>query len=122
MQLLHHSALVYLHQTSVDTNTDQADDVDWLKAKVGDLEDRSRRNNLKVNGILESITTSQMQRYVRDACLTAISALSSTDLTIDHIHRVPKLAHIPASVRRDVLLRIHFFQVKEQLFNTFLQG
>lgn len=98
--------------TLVDTNTDQADDIVWLKAKVADLEDRSKRNNLKVRGIPESITMSQLPYYVRDAFLTAIPTLFSADLTIDCIY-------IPASVPRDVLLRVHFLKVKEQLLNTF---
>lgn len=32
----------------VDAHNDQSDEVTWLKAKVADLEDRSRRNNLKL--------------------------------------------------------------------------
>lgn len=31
---------------------DQSDDTEWIKAKLADLEERSRRNNIKLKGYL----------------------------------------------------------------------
>lgn len=39
----------------VDDQNEEAEDIEWMKAKISDLEDRSRRNNLKIRGIPESI-------------------------------------------------------------------
>lgn len=44
------------HNTlDVDVHNDQEDGMEKLKAKVADLEDRSRRNNVKIRGMPESV-------------------------------------------------------------------
>lgn len=40
----------------VDAHNERDDEISWLKAKVADLEDRSRWNNVKIRGIPESVT------------------------------------------------------------------
>lgn len=40
----------------IDAYKEQADDTDWIKAKLADLEDRSRRNNVKLRGVPESVS------------------------------------------------------------------
>lgn len=39
----------------IDAYKDQADDTDWIKVKLTDLEDRSRRINVKLRGVAESV-------------------------------------------------------------------
>lgn len=38
----------------VDVHSEHEEDVEWIKAKLADLEDRSRWNNLKIRGIPET--------------------------------------------------------------------
>ena len=47
-----------------------------------------------------------------------IPGLADIDVTIDRIHRLPKPSHLPETVPRDVLLRLHFFHIKEQLMQV----
>lgn len=91
------------YNTLVDTHTAQAEDISWIKEELADLEDRSRRNNLKIRGITQSVQASQAFLF------------TSVDLTIDRIHHVPKPSFLPRVVPGDEILIIHFLQVKEQL-------
>lgn len=42
--------------TLVDAQNNHKENIPWLKAKIADLEDRSRRNNLKITGVPGSAT------------------------------------------------------------------
>lgn len=107
------------YNTLVDSHTAQTEDITWIKAKLADLEERSRRNNLKIRGIPELVQSAQIPHFVRDLLLAVIPNFTSTDLTIDRIHQVPKPSFLPAEIPSNVILRIHFFQVKEQLLEAF---
>lgn len=48
---------------------------------------------------------------------TLLPELSPIELTIDRIHRIAKPRHLEEAVPRDVLLRVHFFQAKEQILS-----
>lgn len=54
------------HNTLVDAHDDQAEEIARLKAKMADLEDASRRNNLKLRGVPEAMLPAQLQDYARD--------------------------------------------------------
>lgn len=97
----------------VDAHNAREDDIDWLKAKVADLEDRSCRNNLKIRGIPESVPPEDLRSYVQSIFKEVLPEISTKDFEIDRIHRLPKPKHLPDKIPRDVLLRVHFFQIKE---------
>ena len=99
----------------VDANESAEDDIDILKAKVAEIEDRSRRNNLKVRGIPESIKQPELRGYMAQLLTSLLPDLSELDFTIDRIHRLPKPAYLPDSIPRDVILRLHFYHTKERL-------
>lgn len=107
------------YNTLVDADMARCEDITWFKEKLADLEDRSRQNNLKIHGIPESVQLSQLPHFVGDLISAVIPSLSSADLTIDRIHHVPKLSYLPAEIPRDVIMWIHFFQVKAQLLAAF---
>lgn len=119
-----HIKTVLLDFTENDTTLDDAystkgEDIAWFKAKLVDLEDRSCRNNLKIRGIPKNILSSQLPNYVRDLFLAVVPNLSLADLTIDQIQWLLNSAFLPAEIPRDVILPIHFCQVKEQLLEAF---
>ena len=101
----------------VDACMEQREDTDWIKMKLADLEDRSRRNNLKIRGVPESILPADLRTFASTLFSTLLPELSSIELTIDRIHRIPKPRHLADTVPRDVLLRIHFYQAKEQILH-----
>lgn len=103
------------YNTLVDAYSAQHEDISWIKAKLEYLKDRSRRNNLKIRGIPESIQSSQLCYFMRELLLAVLLNLTSADLKIDRSHSVPKPSFLPTEIPRDVI----FFQVKKQLLEAF---
>lgn len=83
-----------------------------MKDKLADLEDRSKRNNLKIRGIPETVKVTQLPQFVQDMFLALAPALSALELTVDRVHRVPKPPFLADDVPRGVLLRLHFYRAK----------
>lgn len=102
----------------VDSHNAKEEDMEWMRAKIADLEDRSRRNNLKIRGIPESVSQEKLTEYVQTIFKTAPPDLSDNELIIDRIHRLPKPPHLPDKIVRDVLMRVHFYHVKERFLRT----
>lgn len=97
--------------------TEQKDDNLWIKAKLADLEDCSCRNNIKIQGVPESIPPTGLHKYASTMFSTLLPELPPIELTIDRIHRIPKSRHLEEAIPRYVLLRIHFYQAKEQILS-----
>lgn len=81
------------------------------------MEDRSRRNNLKIRGIPESVQQSDLGPYAATLFKNLIPSLTDLDVPIDRIHLLPKPSHLSDHIPRDILLRLHFFHVKENLMS-----
>lgn len=45
----------------VDAHNAREEDIDWIKAKVAELEDDSRHNNLQIRGIPETVTQESLE-------------------------------------------------------------
>lgn len=102
------------HNNLVDAYKEQQNDLQKMAAKLADMEDRSRRNNIKFRGIPESITTNDLQGYIRQLLRTLVPNATDMELTIDRAHRLPKPSFLPDTVPRDVLTRIHYYHIKEE--------
>lgn len=89
-----------------------------LRDKVSDLEDRSRRNNLKIRGIPETVSASELHSFTVDLFKKLLPTAQTLDLLIDRIHRLPKSKNAPEGAPRDVLMRIHYFHIKEALLRA----
>lgn len=99
----------------VDANDEREGDTEWIKAKLADMEDRSWRNNLKIKRIPETVHQNDLHSYAANMLKQILPGLMDLDVTIDRIHRIPKSPHLSEHIPRDVLLRLHFFHVKENL-------
>lgn len=99
----------------VDANEDGIEERQWLLAKSADLEDHSRRNNLKLCGILESVQSSELKQYATDLFHALLPDLPPIQLGIDPIHRIPKPLFLPDTIPRDVLMRVHIYTTKDQM-------
>lgn len=97
----------------VDVHNTHTGELTWIKDKIADLENRSRRNNIKIRGMTESVPPQQLQQYALTLFSSMPPALSAQDLTIDKIHRLPKPSFLAAEIPRDVLLRVHCYHIKE---------
>lgn len=74
--------------------------------KRADLEDRLRRNNIKIP---ESIKPPDLNQYFTNTLQEALPEASLEDLIIDHFHRLPKPKHISGHLARDTIVRIHLY-------------
>lgn len=99
----------------VDANESKEDDLEVIKAKMADLEDKSRRNNVKISGIPESVQQQDLSNYVSQLFNTVMSNMSALDLKVDRIHWLPKPTYLSDNIPRDVILRFHFYYAKERL-------
>lgn len=87
----------------IDVYEDIREEQTWMLAKLADLEDRSRRNNVKLRGIPESILPADLPKYARDLMHIIIPEVLPRDILIDRIHRIAKPSHLATTVPRDVL-------------------
>lgn len=58
------------YATTINDQTDASqkhdDEKDWVKVKLVDIEDRSRRNNLKIRVVPESVQQVDLRKHVQD--------------------------------------------------------
>lgn len=102
----------------VDAHNDRDDGMPWVKNKLTDIEDRSRRNNLKIRGVPESIQQGSLHSYTTNMFKSTLPDTKDLVMTIDRIHRLPKPSHLPDKIPRDVILHLHFFHVKERIMSA----
>lgn len=100
----------------VDVHEAHSEDIMWLKNKVADLEDRFRRNNIKISGVSDDIPQDQLMQYAHTLFYVLFPSLTPMDLLIDRIHRLSKPSFLPQEVPRDVLLRIQFSIPKKRSY------
>lgn len=79
----------------VDAHNDREDDIGWIKSKLVDLEACSRRNNVKIHSISESVQNQKLKAYFTKTMMAALSDSPIEELVSNHIYRLPKLKHIP---------------------------
>lgn len=106
------------HNGLVDAHSTLEDEVAALSAKVADIEDRSRRNNVKIRGVPESVSPPNLTSYVQQLIKAVLPSTTTHDLIIDRAHRLAKPKSLPDSTPRDVIVRIHFFHIKDELMQT----
>lgn len=106
------------HNTMVDSYQEHSEEIPWLKQKIADLEDRSRRNNIKFRGVPESVSPQELGPYLLRFLKVLVPSVSDTELLIDRSHCIPKLPFLKGEVPRDVLAHIHFYRAKEEVLNA----
>lgn len=78
------------HNSLIDSHTVLEEEVHRLTNKFLDLEDRSRRNNIRLRGVPESIAPDQLNNFLTDLLAFTLPHRSSQDLSIDRKHRISK--------------------------------
>ncbi|XP_056425431.1 uncharacterized protein LOC130367075 [Hyla sarda] len=106
------------HNALVDIQNDTTDDMHALQLKISDLEDRSRRNNIRFRGISEEVSNSELREFLMDYFSILTPSVDARDMIIDRVHRLPKPPQLPRDIPRDVLDRIHFYHYKEEVMNA----
>uniref|UniRef100_A0A8C5WJQ2 Uncharacterized protein n=1 Tax=Leptobrachium leishanense TaxID=445787 RepID=A0A8C5WJQ2_9ANUR len=86
--------------------------------KVADMEDRSRRHNLKIRGVPEAVTTQALSQYVTEIFQHLLPDTTLDSLLFDRIHRLPRPPSAPERSPRDVILRLHYFKPREDVLRA----
>ncbi|CAH2224271.1 Hypothetical predicted protein [Pelobates cultripes] len=89
-----------------------------MEARMADYEVRARRNNLRLRGVPESILQDELPIFVRGLLHAYAPDIPADMLLVDRVHRVPKPSYLPDSTPRDVLIRAHFYHIKELILKT----
>lgn len=78
------------HNELVDTHNDTEGDMQSMKDKIADLEDRSRRNNIKLRGVEEAVTPAELRHYVQQFIATILPDTPDREEIVDRSYRLPK--------------------------------
>lgn len=86
-----------------------------LQLQMDDLENRNRCNNIKLRGIPEATTGADLIAIVKGILNTYLDKPPESELELDRVHRVGPHTAFPHTGTRDVLCRVHFSTIKEQI-------
>lgn len=82
---------------------------------VDDLEDRTRRNNVRLRGIPEATSAQDLRATVVGIFNTLMNKPVSEHVELDRVHRTPGYRNPNMTRPRDVLCRVHYYTVKEEI-------
>lgn len=102
----------------MDSYNNHNTEIHKINTKLADLEDRSRRNNIKFKGFPENVTDSLLNDFLHQFMSELLPEAGNTDLTIDRAHCIPKPPFLADTISRDVLAIIHFFHIKEKVMKA----
>lgn len=94
------------------------EEIDTLKAKLADLEDWARRNNVKFRGVSEMVLLADLHRYIQQLISTLLPDIPHREVIVNRAHRLPKPNHLPDNVPCDIFARIHFYHIKDELMQS----
>lgn len=77
----------------VDAHNDKDGKIETLKNKMADLEDRTRRNNIKLRGVAESVPPSDLRHYVQQLIQELLPDTPAGEIIVDRAYRLPMPQH-----------------------------
>lgn len=87
-----------------------------LALKVNDLENRGRRNNIRIRGLPESVGAEALKNTITSIFNHYLGRPQGEYIEIDRVHRLagPRRQDSP----RDVICRVHYYIVKEDIMRA----
>lgn len=101
------------HNELGDAHNEAEDVLTAIKSKLADVEDRSRRNNVKFRG--STIPPADLHNHIQQLIASLLPELLKWEIIVDRVHRLPKPPFLSEKVPQDVITHIHFYHVKEAL-------
>lgn len=89
-----------------------------LQLQAEEFENRSRRNNVRIKGIPETIKPPELRKTVTDVFNKYLGKTADNHIELDRVHRSPAGPMPEIGPPRDVLCRVHFFRVKEDIMRA----
>lgn len=109
-------AAISTHQESQDRAIEQnTQHIHMLFSIAEDHENRNRRNNLRVRGIPESVTTPNIMPTLNKLFNNLLGDPEGSQIEMDRAHRTLGPKNPDPNRPRDVVCRLHYFTVKEQI-------
>lgn len=87
-----------------------------LKSHLDDLENRSRRNNLRIKGLTESVTDDEITQVLTQIFCELLGKEENFDLGFQRVHRVYRPKNVNVDSPRDILCCLLDFKIKEEIF------
>ncbi|CAH2219770.1 Hypothetical predicted protein, partial [Pelobates cultripes] len=106
------------HNEVVDKLQKLSEDNTTLQLKLADLEDRSRRQNVRFRGIPDDISHDSLPAYILSICKILVPDLPDSAWTFDRMHRLPRPARMAQDVPKDTIVKFHYFAHKNTLLNA----
>uniref|UniRef100_A0A803J6A6 L1 transposable element RRM domain-containing protein n=1 Tax=Xenopus tropicalis TaxID=8364 RepID=A0A803J6A6_XENTR len=86
-----------------------------LQRQTEDQENRSRRNNIRVRGIPETVQNEEIHAVLLQIFNSILKKEPDSEIKIERAHRVQKPKAAPLNAPRDILCCLHNFALKEQI-------
>ncbi|CAH2282126.1 Hypothetical predicted protein [Pelobates cultripes] len=83
-----------------------------------DLNNRTRRNNIRVRGVPESVSPDLLTDTLTEAFQHLLPEATTADLLMDRAHRALRAPSTNAAVPRDIVVRLHFYHIKERIMRA----
>ncbi|CAH2293805.1 Hypothetical predicted protein [Pelobates cultripes] len=105
-----------------DAHNDLADHVQALEKQlisaelnISNLEDRSRRQNLRLKVIPESVLQTDIPKFLTGYFKCLLPDMPTDMILLDRAHRIAMPKFLPADAVRDTLTHLHCYHVKEAI-------
>uniref|UniRef100_A0A8C5MTI2 Uncharacterized protein n=1 Tax=Leptobrachium leishanense TaxID=445787 RepID=A0A8C5MTI2_9ANUR len=106
------------HNDLAEGTGDLAKRVSFLESKMEDLSNRSRRNNIRLRGLPETVSPKDLNGTVLGILRRLAPDIPEAQLLMDRIHRAQRPPNISSLISRDVIFRMHYFTAKHQILHA----
>lgn len=93
----------------------QEKDLKQAVSTMDEQENRSRRNNIRIRGLKESVTSEMLLEVIQKIFSNILQDLSKAEILIDRVHRAMAPRKGDVNMPRDVICKLHYPQTKEKI-------
>lgn len=83
--------------------------------KLENLENRNRRNNLRIRGLPEATRDTDLEPTIRGVLNSVLGKPVIDPLRFDRVHRALRPHNLATELPRDVVCRLHYFEDKNAI-------
>ncbi|CAH2220705.1 Hypothetical predicted protein [Pelobates cultripes] len=92
-----------------------SDKIQYLEDSLEDLNNRSRRNNIRIRGLPEAVDADAILPTLRDLFHTILPDSTEQECDIERAHRALRPLALNPTSPRDVIVRMQHFATKEKI-------
>ncbi|CAH2296395.1 Hypothetical predicted protein [Pelobates cultripes] len=106
---------VHTHEAELQNLRDQ---LRYLEEFNEDLNNKTCRNNIRVRGLPETVSTELLPETLTTIFQNLIPDAIAADLLMDHVHHALRALSTKSSNPQDVIVRMHYYHIKERIMCT----